>query len=236
MSLAYKLRDRMIVLGIDTSGAACSVALCENDIVLAKLQKEMMRGHAEALMPTIQVLLNRVKIAFEEISLIGVTTGPGSFTGIRVGLAAAQGLSLGLNIPLCGVTVFEAIATAAARNIHREGVNKLIVILETRRTDFFLQEFCISNFRIIESGVPMSATIESVKATLGEDVYIAGDGVKRLETHFPLSARSKLVPLCEFPDPTTVAEIAAKSDSNEFKSTHPFYIHPPLATLPKNQG
>lgn len=236
MSVAHQMRNRMIVLGIDTSGAACSVALWENGIVLAKIQKKMMRGHAEALMPTIQFLFNRANIGYNDIGLISVTTGPGSFTGIRVGLATAQGLSLGLGIPICGVTVFEAIGMAAARRIHVKGINKLTVILETRRTDFFLQEFCIRNFEVIEAGDPRSASIESLIANIGKDIYIAGDGVERLKTHLPSPEHVKLVPSCEFPDSAIVAEIAAKTDSNAYKSAHPFYIHPPLATLPKKKG
>ena len=226
----------MIVLGIDTSGAACSAALWDNNFVLAKIQKKMMRGHAEALMPLIQVLFNKAKIDYDKIGLISVTTGPGSFTGIRVGLAAAKGLSLGLGIPICGVTVFEAIAEAAARKIDPKGITKIIVILETRRTDFFLQEFCASSYEVIEAGDPKSVTIESVIAALGEDVYIAGDGVERLKIHSSLPSCSKLVPLCEFPDSAIVAEIAAKSDCNAYKPAHPFYIHPPLAKLPRNKG
>ncbi|MGQ4274335.1 tRNA (adenosine(37)-N6)-threonylcarbamoyltransferase complex dimerization subunit type 1 TsaB [Terrihabitans sp. B22-R8] len=101
----------MRVLAIDTSLTACSVALLDTDedMVLSCDSMDMERGHAEAVLPMIQrVLVNRE--ALGDVDRIAVTTGPGSFTGIRVGLSAARGLGLVSGIPLIGITTLAALA------------------------------------------------------------------------------------------------------------------------------
>jgi tRNA threonylcarbamoyladenosine biosynthesis protein TsaB len=102
------------VLSIDTSLAACSVALLdtEQDVVLSCDSMDMERGHAEAVVPMIRrVLVSHAALA--DLDRFVVTTGPGSFTGIRVGLSAARGLALATGIPLIGITTLQALAAPA---------------------------------------------------------------------------------------------------------------------------
>lgn len=102
-----------MILGIETSGARCAVALVDGALVVRRL-REMERGHAEALFPMIDEALDAAGAAYRDLSRIGVCTGPGSFTGIRVGVAAARGLALGLGIPAVGIGRLEALAAEAA--------------------------------------------------------------------------------------------------------------------------
>jgi len=100
-----------VILGIDTSAGQCAVALLAGERVVVRAAA-MARGHAEALFPMIDEVLAEAGAGPDALARIGVCTGPGSFTGIRAGVAAARGLALGAGIPAIGITRFEALAVA----------------------------------------------------------------------------------------------------------------------------
>lgn len=103
----------MIVLAIDTALDACSVAIVREGETLAALSEQMNRGQAERLAPTVQEAIAAAGLTFAQIDRIAVTTGPGSFTGVRVGLSFARALALALNKPCLGVSTLEALALSA---------------------------------------------------------------------------------------------------------------------------
>ena len=105
----------MRVLAIDTALAACSAAVLDTDHgggVLASDSLSMTRGHAEALMPLIYHVMQRARMAFADLDRVAVTTGPGSFTGLRVGISAARGIALAADKPAVGVSTLTAYAAA----------------------------------------------------------------------------------------------------------------------------
>ncbi|WP_282603590.1 tRNA (adenosine(37)-N6)-threonylcarbamoyltransferase complex dimerization subunit type 1 TsaB [Paracoccus sp. PARArs4] len=106
--------DRL-TLGFDTSAAHCAAALLRGDRLLASRHEEMAKGQAERLMPMIEELLSEAGVTFRQIDVIGVGTGPGNFTGIRVAVAAARGLSLAMGVPAIGVSATEALAWGLPR-------------------------------------------------------------------------------------------------------------------------
>ena len=125
----------MKILAADTALGACSVAVLDDGRVLAHRFTAMERGHAEALAPMVQQAMAEAGIGFDALARLAVTTGPGTFTGQRVGLAFMRALRLALNIPLIGVTTLEAMAAAA---MEESGQAKAAAIHDARRAEAYL--------------------------------------------------------------------------------------------------
>ncbi|MGQ3295635.1 MAG: tRNA (adenosine(37)-N6)-threonylcarbamoyltransferase complex dimerization subunit type 1 TsaB, partial [Shinella sp.] len=102
----------MILLAIDTAGTGCYAALydTDQDTILGAAGADIGRGHAERLMDFVDAALDAAGMTLQDIGRIAVTVGPGSFTGIRVGVAAARGLALALGVPAVGVSTLAALA------------------------------------------------------------------------------------------------------------------------------
>lgn len=98
----------MISLGFDTSAAYCSATLMRDDVILSAKHEDMTKGQAERLIPLIEEVLSEAAMTWADIDRIGVGTGPGNFTGIRISIAAARGLALSLNIPAIGISALDA--------------------------------------------------------------------------------------------------------------------------------
>lgn len=100
----------MLVLSIDTATLVSSVALATQDTLLAELVIQTKKTHSETLMPHISEILQMARIQKQDIEGIAVSIGPGSFTGLRIGLATAKALAYALKIPIVGVSTFETLA------------------------------------------------------------------------------------------------------------------------------
>ena len=99
-----------LILAFDTSAAHCAAALLSGDRVLAERDERMEKGQAERLFPMLEQMLTEAGCIWRDLTSIGVGTGPGNFTGVRISVAAARGLALSLGIPAVGVGVLEAMA------------------------------------------------------------------------------------------------------------------------------
>jgi tRNA threonylcarbamoyladenosine biosynthesis protein TsaB len=122
------------VLAFDCCLAACSAALLDERGILASRHEAMGRGQAERLTPMVEEVRAEAGLAWSEIDLICVTVGPGSFTGVRVGLAAAQGFALAADIPILGLSTLEA---ATARIAGRA----TLAVIDARRDQVYAQAF-----------------------------------------------------------------------------------------------
>ena len=114
-----------VVLAFDTSAAHCAAAVVSGSRILAQRVEQMDKGQAERLMPLLAEVLAEAQVGYAGLSAIGVGTGPGNFTGVRISVAAARGLALGLGIPAIGVTGFEALATGLPDDV--------VLLLDARR-------------------------------------------------------------------------------------------------------
>ena len=149
------------ILGFDTSARRCEVALLRGGDVLAHVSEEMDRGQAERLMVLCEEVLARSHVPLQAIGAIGVGVGPGNFTGIRISVAAARGLALGLGIPAIGVTGFEAL---------RHGQRRACAcLIDGRQNEVFVQTFDAEGV----AGNPMSMTRDDAAAL---DTAVIGTG------------------------------------------------------------
>jgi tRNA threonylcarbamoyladenosine biosynthesis protein TsaB len=130
----------MRVLAIDTALAACSAAVLDTAYggIVASESLPMVRGHAEALMPLVARVMKASGAAISDLDRIVVTTGPGSFTGLRVGIAAARGLALATGVPAVGVSTLSAYA---APYLGVDGENPVIAAIDARHGHVYLQIF-----------------------------------------------------------------------------------------------
>ncbi len=165
----------MINLAFDTTAQSCSVALTKDGVVLAKSIQKMDFGQAEALMPAIQKVLDENKITINDVDLITVCTGPGSFTGVRSSLSAARTFGLALpNVGLTGVSAFE---TYIEDMMPDELAEINAVIIETKRSDFYFQAFDQHKKPICQPQALMYDDI--INQLRNHKVSVIGDGVER---------------------------------------------------------
>jgi tRNA threonylcarbamoyl adenosine modification protein YeaZ len=123
-----------ILLAIDTAAPRLQLALLRDAGRPETLVEDMTTGQAERLFPALDELLARVGAKYADLTRIAVTTGPGSFTGLRIGLSAARGLGLALGIPVLGIPSLFAISLNA-------GCNPVAVLLDARRDEAYFQTF-----------------------------------------------------------------------------------------------
>jgi tRNA threonylcarbamoyladenosine biosynthesis protein TsaB len=120
------------LLAVDTALGACSVAVLDGARIAAHRIEFMDRGHAEALAPMVEDAMHDAKIEFSALDRVAVTTGPGTFTGQRVGLAFMRGLRVALGRPLIGITTLAAMAEAAKAETH---LARAIALHDARRDE-----------------------------------------------------------------------------------------------------
>jgi tRNA threonylcarbamoyladenosine biosynthesis protein TsaB len=144
------------ILALDTATSSCSVALWV-DGVRAGRSSVMERGHAEALMPMVIEVLAQGDCAFTDLDLVAVTVGPGSFTGLRIGLAAARGMALAANLPCVGITTLEAVAESV--DLRRNADKVVLAALDSKRGDIFAQAFAIAGRPL---GPPVAVAAEDL--------------------------------------------------------------------------
>jgi tRNA threonylcarbamoyl adenosine modification protein YeaZ len=130
----------MRVLAIDTALAACSAAVLDTEFggVVASESLPMIRGHAEALMPMLQRVMDKAGLTFPDIDRVAVTTGPGSFTGLRVGIAAARGIALAADKPAVGLST---LSVYAAPHIAADDRYQVVAAIDARHAHVYLQVF-----------------------------------------------------------------------------------------------
>jgi tRNA threonylcarbamoyladenosine biosynthesis protein TsaB len=186
----------VIILGLDTCLNACGVAVTDGERVLAALCEPMARGHQERLATLARDVAAAAGVAFADLDRVGVTIGPGSFTGLRVGLAFAKGLSAALGIPAVGVGVLEGLAAEAPGG-------RTLAAVDARRDQVYLQPF--------EDGVALGPPeAQSIAAALvltaaHGPASLVGSGAPLLAAAAP-AAR---IIAAEGVDPALVARLAA---------------------------
>jgi tRNA threonylcarbamoyladenosine biosynthesis protein TsaB len=162
------------VLALDAAGAACSAALWRDGGVVARRWEAMARGHAEALMPMVEAVVDAPGYAGLDLICVGI--GPGAYTGLRIAIATARGLALATGLPALGVGSFD-VQQAMARQAGVTG--NMAVVLETRRADVYFQAFDPSRDPLGTPEVLSFPDLETRIRTLAGPVTIVGDAIER---------------------------------------------------------
>jgi tRNA threonylcarbamoyl adenosine modification protein YeaZ len=198
----------MRVLAIDTALAACSAAVLDTEYgggVLASDSLSMARGHAEALMPLIYRVMQRAEIAFADLDRVAVTTGPGSFTGLRVGISAARGIALATDKPAVGVSTLTAYAAPLLAD---DETTPVIVAIDARHDHVYLQVFGPGGRVLVSPRLaPLS---EAVRAAFDTPSRIVGSAAQSVADRLPRGAPLPLlVDVRGAPDIVWVARMGA---------------------------
>lgn len=210
----------MLVLALDTAHDRTAVALVGPGIDVARIEP-MERGHAERLLPMVEAVVAEAGVALAAVDRIAVTTGPGSFTGIRVAIAAARGLALALDRPAVGVGSLEALAASLPERV----AGPVLAAVDARRGEIYAAVF--ENGGVVLA--PFAADAETVLAEAGRVAAIVGSGAPILTHQAAISGRTipPAHPLAG-PDPRRVAALGARVAA-PFAPPVPLYVRPPDA-------
>ena len=222
-----------IVLALDSAGSGCSVVLAAGETVLAAERCANERGQTERLLPIIDAVMRKsgLPAAFD---IVGATIGPGSFTGIRIGLAAVRGIALATGARSVGVTSFEAVAANLASRADERSASFLLIALESRREDLYVQLFDHAHHPLVDPIAVMPVALgETVRCLIGgAPLVIAGDAAQRAEQM--LLARSDTIVVGgSAPDATGVlrAVLRRKRLGELLARPLPLYLRPPDVTF-----
>lgn len=220
----------MKVLALDTSCMMGSVALIEDDVVIAEQLLNVKVTHSERLIPSIESILKTAECKLEDVDGFAVTIGPGSFTGLRIGLAAAKGLAFSMNKPLLGISSLKALAYnlfGAARPI--------VSVLDARRGEYYI---AVNKFEdgdlitILEDTVMPPEKLIDYISSLKEDSFLfVGDGIYGLKELIKEKLKSRAFippPSMIHPRASNVAWLGlcrlASGESDDLAALKPNYI------------
>jgi tRNA threonylcarbamoyladenosine biosynthesis protein TsaB len=215
----------MRVLAIDTALAACAAAVLDTEHgIVASESLPMVRGHAEALIPLIARVMKQSDMSFRDLGRIAVTTGPGSFTGVRVGLAAARGFGVATGVPVVGVST---LSVYAAPYLAGNGKTSVVAAIDARHDHVFLQVFGPGGQTLVTPRLaPLREAVDAASATpaclVGSAARAVADGLAKN------AAPPRAVDPREAPDIVWVAQIGAVTPQVQ-SAPHPQYLRAPDA-------
>jgi len=216
----------MRVLAIDTALDACSAAVfdSETDTVVAHESMLMKRGHAEALMPLIARVLDSAKLTVTALDRIAVTTGPGSFTGLRVGIAAARGLALASGKPAVGLST---LAAFAAPFIAGADTAPVAVAIDARHEHVYLQVFVAGGRTLVPAR--LAPLREALRVAASGAPHLVGTAAEAVAAAWPAEQpMPSSVAQRPAPDIEWVARLGAAAEPSD-APPKPFYLRAPDA-------
>lgn len=198
----------MLLLAFDTAGPDCAVALARGEGgspgLLARRSERIVRGHAERLMPMIESALDEAALTFADVDRIAVTTGPGSFTGVRVGVAAARALALALSVPAVGIGSLAALAHAAApSDMH----GTVAAVLDAKREELYALAQDIASGAVLVPATAMRvADLARRLERASPPLILTGAGAPQLAAALA-GSELRIVGVAESPDIAAVARL-----------------------------
>jgi len=216
----------MLILAIDTALDACAAAVLDTGTgkLIAMESQAMKRGHAEALMPLIARVMKQAALPFAALDRVAVTSGPGSFTGLRVGLSAARGIALAAGKPAVGLTTLSAYA---APIVSENGEQPVISAIDARHGQVYFQVVSGDGSSLIR---PRAGLIEqAVAASRFGPPHLVGNAAAILAERWPKDAEPPVrIEALPAPDISWVAWLGA-AVSPSTAPARPFYLRAPDA-------
>jgi tRNA threonylcarbamoyladenosine biosynthesis protein TsaB len=209
----------MLVLAFDSAVARCAAGIVQDGTLLLARQQDASRGQGSPLPVLVQELLDATGIQPDRLDLIGVTVGPGSFTGIRSGVALAHGIALAASVPLVGVTVGEALAASLPFLTNR----RLWSATDNRRGRVFLER----------DGAVFACALDALPSPDGP-VAIAGDAAPLVAARLAARGANVMLTDARLPAVRHIAEVAARRLTGAIapRAAQPLYVEPPEARRP----
>jgi tRNA threonylcarbamoyladenosine biosynthesis protein TsaB len=215
----------MRVLAIDTALEACAAAVLDTTAgaIIASESQSMARGHAEALMPLIARVMDAGALEFSQLDRIAVTVGPGSFTGLRVGIAAARGIALTAAKPAVGLSTLSAFA---APHVAGGAHETIIVAIDARHEQVYFQVFGPGGRTVVTPRLDKAETVahtEVIGAAL-----VVGSGAELVAAKWPPGLTPPRVAASRAPEIGWIARLGAAADQNQ-AMPKPLYLRRPDA-------
>ncbi|ABD86039.1 tRNA (adenosine(37)-N6)-threonylcarbamoyltransferase complex dimerization subunit type 1 TsaB [Rhodopseudomonas palustris] len=216
----------MLILAIDTALDACAAGVLNTDsaTMIAQQSLPMQRGHAEALVPLIARVMADAGISFEALDRIAVTTGPGSFTGLRVGLSAARGIALAADRPVVGLTT---LAAFAAPLLGETAGDPILSAIDARHDQVYYQVSGGDGTTLLRPRVAPIDQAIAAAARFGAP-RLVGNAAQLLAARWPSDAPPVFVDAQPAPDIGWVAWLGA-AVTPENSPARPYYLRPPDA-------
>jgi len=227
----------MLILALDTTTRGGSVAVTDDERVLALLPGDAARTHGERLPAEISAVLDQAGVSRDRLDLLAVATGPGGFTGLRIGLAAVQGLAMTLNKPVAGVSALEALAEQADRTT----ATIIVPWMDAQRGDVFATLIDARSRTTIEPAVAESpgAVLDRWRAQLaGQHVVFIGDAVARDQALFDRAGNEHWQTRSPGPLAPQIAQLArrlsAQGKAGPPHALIPIYVRRPDAEIERD--
>lgn len=211
----------MRLLAIDTAFEDCSVAVVTDERTVVR-SETLGRGHAERLMPMIEAAMLEAGQGFSDLDRIAVTIGPGSFTGVRVGIAAARGLALAVGCAAVGIGTLAALADEAEQVA---GPLPVLALIDARRGEVYAQAFKAG---LAPIAPPIATTPAEAALSVQPGMVLAGSGADLVAALLPSGITAPVVHRKSSPDILAVARLGAREPAPD-RPPAPLYLRPPDA-------
>jgi tRNA threonylcarbamoyl adenosine modification protein YeaZ len=175
-----------MILIFDASIEGFSVGLFNPEgALVAHIENDTPFSHTELLVPTIQEVLTQANVEFKDLTKVITTKGPGSFTGIRVGLATAAGLRAALNIPVVAVNTLSALVHSALHHHHSNATPRIHAVLDTKCGELYHQAFINDRPNILAEAMPQSTSLVELMLTVSKEPIITHPSSKPVLENIP---------------------------------------------------
>lgn len=171
-----------IILLIETATKSCSVALAKNGLVLSKKEINHQNAHATSITLFIEALIKQANVLYTQIDAVAVSKGPGSYTGLRIGVSTAKGFCYALNIPLIAIDTLQAMANGfILQNNFKQADALFCPMIDARRMEVYCAAFDCNGFEVISTEAKIIDSQSFTNILYKHKVYFFGDGAAKCE-------------------------------------------------------